>query len=191
MYSEYNHIYTNKGIYSMYDLYTLKINNALSTIKVMSYDVVNHLYKFVDVSNMTVSTELYDIYEIQFSDIYSDKISTVNGSGELYIYQYDVIKTDDDTIQSKKIKVNQYINYVLSTILIAEHLQFAPKKIQTLTNFAVIMPNISLGDTVIKFRTKNLKGKEPVYRILDATGNNIPIFVGQSVNAFYNFVLMK
>lgn len=192
MLSESNHIYTNKGIYSVYDLYCLKTSNKLDTIKLMSFDLNSLTYIFVDVNDMTFSDTVdYNIYELEFYDMYSDKVSVVNATIDSIIYRYNVLKLDDDYLDTKKVKVNQYLNTVSSNNDLSSSLHFGPVSVDTLIDFSVKMPNISLGDTIIKFSSKTFKQKEPAYRILDASGNDIPIFVGQAINAFYNFVLIK
>lgn len=191
MYSEYNHIYTNKGIYSVYDLYDLKMNDKLDTIKVMSYDLLEHTYYFADIYDVLVSEDEQNIYEIRFDDIYSDKVSIVNATGDMLIYQYDIVSTDiTDYLQKNKVKVNQYIQAVnTSSVALALNLNFKTTSINSLINFSNNMPNICLGDTLLKYVSKTLKHLEVGYRIIDSNNNDIPLFIGQSVNAFYNFIL--
>lgn len=192
MLSESNHIYTNKGIYSIYDLYTLKTSNTLDTIKVMSFDFTNLTYVFKDVKDVIYSDNTeYNIYELEFYDVYSDKVSIVNATIDSIIYRYNILKLDDDYLDTKRVKVNQYLNIVNNNPILADNLHLGPVVVDTLIDFSVKMPNISLGDTVIKFSCKVFKQKEPVYRIIGIDDNDIPIFVGQAVNAFYNFVLVK
>lgn len=190
MYSESNHIYTNKGIYSVYDLYNLKLNNLLNTIKLMSYDTINHLYQFIDIGDITLTDIEYSVYEISFVDILSEGRLVIYATNDINIYQFNTLVIEDDYLQTKKVKVNQYIQNVLSQNL-NDSLHFCPVAIDTLVNYSVHMPNISLGDNLIKFEKSIYKSMEKCYNIIDADGNKIPLFMGQAINAFYNFVLVK
>lgn len=188
-YSETNHLYTNKGIYSVYDLYVLSQNGELDTIKLMSFDTDLLEYKFVDIDRVIFSEEEFDVYEIAFNDLFTDKVSTINGTGNLCIYQYDtpVIEEFYDYLEKNRIKVNQYMNLAGGSSAPALH--FGKKNMFELVNYSVNMPNISLGDSMIKYFTKILRHREQVYVFLGENDKTIPLFIGQATNSYYNFIL--
>ena len=187
MYSESNHIYTNRGIYSVYDLYVLSQNNLLNTIQFMTFDLTTYTYKFVNATAMTVTEKITDIYETVFYDLYSDRNIVINVTSDSVIYQFDLVNmTKNKYLGANKLKVNQYMQS-----LTPEELKLTANSIQNMINFSVNMPNISLGDSLVRFTSKTYKNQELVYNILGEDNKPLPIFIGQAVNSFYNFVLMS
>lgn len=187
MYSESNHIYTNRGVYSVYDLYVLKQNEAFDTIKFMTFNTDTYEYSFVNGADITVTEDDISIQEVVFYDLHSEKNIVVNLTNDTNIYQFDLVNMDKRAyLSTNKLKVNQYLQSTDKELL---HL--GPKPIETMLNYSVNMPNISLGDTLVRYTSKVYKSKEKVYNIIDNEGNNLPIFIGQAVNSFYNFVLIS
>lgn len=187
MYSESNHIYTNKGLYSVYDVYNAKLNNELNDLQFMSFDIDKYEYKFVHASDMIISNDLLSVYEVVFYDLYSDMNILINITDDTKIFQFDLVDMPNKKyLSANKLKVNQYLQKTP-----AIDLKFGSKQIKELIDFSVNMPNISLGDSLVRYTSRRFNGTENMYTLIDENNRSIPIFIGQAVLSFYNFVLVQ
>ena len=189
-----NYIYTNKGILSVIELYTIYqsklTDNTIVLPKVMTYNLDNFNYEFTDISNMNktdIEENYVHIYEVKITDVFSNRTVTLNCTGDTQLLQYNVIATDTYPIANKFIGVNKYLegNKNRSKINIGW------KSIGDLRNYANQMPCISLGDTVTKYVSRLYKKQEIGYSILNSNGDSIPIFCCMNNSTFYNFILIK
>lgn len=195
MISVNNYVYTNKGIYSvgeLYDLYTKSLipANGIVMPEVMTYNINTFNYIFTDI-NKVVKTEtkenFVDMYEVRMLDIFSNRNITINCNEDTQLLQYNVILTDINPIEKRFIGVNRYLDGNKSR----SKINIGWKSISDMYNYATKMPCIGLGDTIIRYMNKLYKKKEPGYAILDSANQQIPIFVCMNSSTFYNFVLIK
>lgn len=185
-----NYIYTNKGIYSLTNLLEL-YNASVEMPKVMTFDTVEASptifeYSFVEVDNILETNDV-DIYECKFLDIYSNRNITLNCSADTQIFQYNTLLTDYDPIINKNFQVIRYLNSnITRTKLLPQW-----NALSTMINYGTKMPNICLGDTVMKFSNRIFMNKEKAYSLRASNDSVIPVFASLSNSTYYNFVLVK
>lgn len=184
-----NYVYTEEGLLSINDLLNLQKNNILLP-KVLTFNTdktsPNYLtYYFTDIDEIEENIGT-NIYEIRFVDVFSSRNIIVNATADTEIFQYNILQTDDHPIINKNYQVIQYLKAnILRTKL---NLRWIP--LFKLTNYANKSPNISIGDTIVKFSHKIFKNTENSYSI-KFNSLTVPVFVALTKSTHFNFVLVK
>lgn len=189
MLSVNNYVFTEKGILSISNLLELQ-EDGLPLPKVLSLDTnsesdtyLQYLFETIDEIS---EEEDKDIYEIRFVDVYSSRNVIINCTNDSEILQYNALDTEDDPIINKNFQVLKYLNSNLTRTKLLIRWEL----ISDLFNYANKSPNISLGDTVVKFSNKYFRFKEPAYNIL-CSALKIPVFASISKSSYWNFILIK
>lgn len=179
-----NFIYTEKGLYSVLDFLSA-FNLKASVPKVMSFNEVDLCYEFREIDEIE-EIDIYETYELKFVDIFSTRNIILNSTNEAEILQYNIFHTEYDSLVNKSFQVLKFINSNSDNDKL--HLEW--KTVKNLFNYANKSPNISLGDTIIKFVAKRLLEPTTLYSF-KYEDEKVPIFSLMTRTTHSNFILIK
>ena len=179
-----NYIYTAKGFYTVQEYIDSLVLNEAPKVFSFNEDTLEYILSPID--EVEESTTLINTFEVKFSDVYSSRNIIVNVGEEAEILQYNIIHTEKFPILDKKFQIIKYLEANKTN----ERIHFGWKKITTLFNYSNKCPNITLGDTLVKFVNRILIEPEKIYSF-KFEGNTIPIFTSLTKTTHSNFILLK
>ena len=170
-----NYVYTNLGIHTVETL--LQYIEAHIPFKVLTFNTNFPIqppapapplpippeylsYELVDISGIN-KIDGAETYETKFHDLYTNRTSICHLGKTSELFVYNVLDTDNNPIIGRNIQIVRYLRSNIKR----PKLGLGWRGIHTLQNYANKLPNIALGDSLVKYVTKYYRSQnEPVYQ---------------------------
>lgn len=167
----------------------------------LTYDTYFKVLKYKQIGKIEQHEDI-DLYTSKYYDTFMSKMTAMASSVDTELFRYDIVPTKREPIVGGSYNVYSYLrnNWKKADP------DWQP--ISELLNHGAISPNLASGDLVVKFVERTFLINDYAYSVyavdkkiktrkatseqnLDMNYEILPVFVSQSIQFNYNFVLVK